>query len=74
MHDLKAIRENPAEYDKLWAKRGLEPLSKKIMDKDALIRKAMQVVQEAEAARNKSSKLIGQAMGCLLYTSPSPRD
>ena len=63
MHDLKAIRENPAEYDKLWAKRGLEPLSKKIMDKDALIRKAMQVVQEAEAARNKSSKLIGQAMG-----------
>jgi len=62
MHDIKAIRENPAEYDKLWAKRGLEPLSKKIMDQDALIRKAMQVVQEAEAARNKSSKLIGQAM------------
>ena len=63
MHDLKAIRENPAEYDKLWAKRGLEPLSKKIIDQDKLIRKAMQVVQEAEAARNKSSKLIGQAMG-----------
>jgi len=67
MHDIKAIRENPAEYDKLWAKRGLPekgegPLSKKIMDQDALIRKAMQVVQEAEAARNKSSKLIGQAM------------
>ena len=63
MHDLKAIRENPAEYDKLWAKRGLEPLSQKIIDQDKLIRKAMQVVQEAEAARNKSSKLIGQAMG-----------
>ena len=63
MHDIKAIRENPAEFDALWAKRGLEPLSKKIMDQDALIRKAMQVVQEAEAARNKSSKLIGQAMG-----------
>ncbi len=62
MHNLKAIRENPAEYDKLWAKRGLEPLSKSILDKDALIRKAMQVVQDAEAARNKSSKLIGQAM------------
>ena len=63
MHDIKAIRENPEQYDSLWAKRGLEPLSKKILDKDALIRKAMQVVQEAEAARNKSSKLIGQAMG-----------
>jgi len=62
MHDIKAIRETPAEYDKLWAKRGLEPLSKKILDQDALIRKAKQVVQEAEAARNKSSKLIGQAM------------
>jgi len=63
MHDLKAIRENPDQYDKLWAKRGLEPLSAKIIDQDKLIRKAMQVVQEAEAARNKSSKLIGQAMG-----------
>ena len=63
MHDLKAIRENPEHYDKLWAKRGLEPLSQKIIDQDKLIRKAMQVVQDAEAARNKSSKLIGQAMG-----------
>ncbi|MEP3892225.1 MAG: serine--tRNA ligase [Hellea sp.] len=63
MHDIKAIRENPAEYDALWGKRGLEPLSKKVLDQDALIRKAKQVVQEAEAARNKSSKLIGQAMG-----------
>ncbi len=62
MHDIKAIRENPAEYDALWAKRGLEPQSKRILDQDKLIRKAMQVVQEAEAARNKSSKLIGQAM------------
>ena len=62
MHDIKAIRENPEQFDALWAKRGLEPLSKKILDQDKLIRKAMQVVQEAEAARNKSSKLIGQAM------------
>jgi seryl-tRNA synthetase len=63
MHDIKAIRENPEQYDALWAKRGLEPQTKKILDQDALIRKATQVMQEAEAARNKSSKLIGQAMG-----------
>jgi len=63
MFDIKAIRENPEEFDRLWAKRGLEPQSKKILDQDKLIRKAMQVVQEAEAARNKSSKLIGAAMG-----------
>ncbi len=62
MFDIKAIRENPADFDALWAKRGLEPLSKTILDQDALIRKAQQVVQEAEAARNKASKLIGQAM------------
>jgi len=62
MFDIKAIRENPDEYDALWAKRGLEPQSKAIIDKDALIRKAGQVVQEAEAARNKASKQIGQAM------------
>lgn len=62
MHDIKAIRENAEQYDALWAKRGLEPQSKKIIDQDKLIRKAQQVVQEAEAARNKSSKLIGQAM------------
>lgn len=63
MFDIKAIRENPEEFDRLWAKRGLEPQSKKIIDQDKLIRKAMQVVQEAEAARNKASKQIGAAMG-----------
>ncbi len=62
MFDIKAIRENPEEFDKLWAKRGLEPQTPKILEKDTLIRKAKQMVQEAEAARNKSSKLIGQAM------------
>ncbi len=62
MHDIKAIRENPEHYDKLWAKRGLEPQSQRIIDQDKLIRKAMSVVQDAEAARNKASKQIGQAM------------
>lgn len=62
MFDIKAIRENPEDFDALWAKRGLEPQSKKIINKDALIRKAGQVVQEAEAARNAASKQIGQAM------------
>lgn len=62
MHDIRAIRETPDEFDRLLAKRGLASMSKRILDQDALIRKAMQVQQEAEAARNKSSKLIGQAM------------
>jgi len=62
MFDIKAIRENPDDFDALWAKRGLEPLSKKILDQDALIRKAMQVVQEAEAARTGAKNVIA-AMG-----------
>ena len=62
MHDIKSIRENPKNYDELWSKRGLEPIAQKILNQDALIRKAMQVLQEAEAARNKSSKLIGRAV------------
>ena len=45
MHDIKAIRENPDGFDALWAKRGLEPMAKKIIDRDALIRKAMPFVR-----------------------------
>ncbi|NNC36570.1 MAG: serine--tRNA ligase [Hyphomonadaceae bacterium] len=63
MHDIKAIRENPEIFDAAWAKRGLEPQTKAILDKDVLIRKALKVQQEAEQARNKASKQIGAAMG-----------
>lgn len=63
MHDIKAIRQNPEAYDKAWARRGLEPQTKAILDKDILVRQALKVQQEAEAARNKASKMIGAAMG-----------
>jgi len=63
MHDIKAIRQNPDVYDKAWARRGLEPQTKIILDKDILVRQALKVQQEAEAARNKASKMIGAAMG-----------
>lgn len=62
MHDIKAIRANPEYYDARWAQRGLGPQAKSLIDQDALIRKAQQVMQEAEAARNKASKQIGAAM------------
>ncbi len=63
MHDIKAIRQNPEAYDKAFARRGLEPQAQSILDKDKLVRRALQVQQEAEAARNKASKQIGAAMG-----------
>ncbi|MEL6687227.1 MAG: serine--tRNA ligase [Pseudomonadota bacterium] len=62
MFDLKAIRENPETFDAAWARRGLEPQTPTILEKDMLIRKAKTMVQEAEAARNKASKQIGAAM------------
>ncbi|MCF6220237.1 MAG: serine--tRNA ligase [Robiginitomaculum sp.] len=63
MHDIKAIRQNPDAYDKAWARRGLESQAQIILDKDSLVRQALKVQQEAEAARNKASKMIGAAMG-----------
>ena len=63
MHDIKAIRENPDHFDAQWARRGLEPQSKTILEKDALVRQATKVQQEAEQARNQASKQIGAAMG-----------
>ena len=62
MFDIKAIRENPESFDAAWARRGLEPQTPVILEKDTLIRKCKTMVQEAEAARNKASKQIGQAM------------
>ena len=62
MHDIKAIRQNPDAYDAAWARRGLEPQAKTITDKDILVRQALKVQQEAEAARNAASKQIGMAM------------
>ena len=40
MFDIKAIRENPDAFDAGWARRGLEPQTARILEKDTLIRKA----------------------------------
>lgn len=62
MHDIKAIRENAEYYDARWAKRGLEPQTPSILEIDTALRAAQSRLQDAEATRNRSSKLIGQAM------------
>ncbi|MEZ6023182.1 MAG: hypothetical protein R3C16_07190 [Hyphomonadaceae bacterium] len=61
MHDIRAIRENPELYDVAWARRGLPPQAKKIVEYDAKLRAAATAKQEAEAQRNAASKAIGQA-------------
>src|SRR5262245_8545747 len=61
MHDIRAIRENPALYDAAWARRGIAPHAQKIVEFDAKMRAATTAKQEAEAQRNAASKAIGQA-------------
>ncbi len=61
MHDIRAIRENPDLYDAAWARRGLPPMAKKIIDLDVKLRAASTAKQEAEAQRNAASKAIGAA-------------
>ncbi|MCB5426157.1 serine--tRNA ligase [Altererythrobacter sp. CC-YST694] len=63
MHDLRYIRENPAEFDAGLAKRGAEPASTVILDLDTRKREVTTRMQEAQSRRNEASKAIGAAMG-----------
>jgi seryl-tRNA synthetase len=61
MHDLKALRENPAFYDGGWARRGLSAQTPAILEIDARLRAAKSKRMDAEAIRNTASKAIGAA-------------
>jgi len=62
MHDIRLIRENPEAFDAGLARRGLEPLSARIVAADASLRALQTGIQGSLARRNEASKLIGQAM------------
>jgi seryl-tRNA synthetase len=61
MHDIRAIRDDPAAYDRAWAARGLGPQSAAILALDEALRAAQTALQAAQARRNEASKAIGQA-------------
>ncbi|HUO21585.1 MAG TPA: serine--tRNA ligase [Caulobacteraceae bacterium] len=61
MHDIRALRADPAAYDAGWALRGLTPQTPAILDLDRRLRAAQTALQEAQSRRNDASKLIGQA-------------
>src|SRR3974390_1811427 len=63
MHDLKWIREQPADFDGGLARRGLEPLSPAILKLDEERRANTTALQEMQARRNAASKEIGKAKG-----------
>ncbi len=61
MHDVKAIRDEPAAFDHGLKRRGLGPLSGEILQRDTDLRALQTRLQQAQARRNEASKLIGQA-------------
>lgn len=61
MHDIKAIRENPTDFDAALARRGDAPLSSDLLRIDAARRAKIQAAEEAQAEQNKASKLVGAA-------------
>ncbi|MBG1231401.1 serine--tRNA ligase [Aestuariivirga litoralis] len=63
MHDIKAIRENPAAFDAGLARRGLGAQAASLVGLDEKRRAQLQALQEAQSRRNALSKEIGAAMG-----------
>jgi seryl-tRNA synthetase len=61
MYDIKWIREHPETFDKGLKRRGLEPLSGKLIKLDEERRAAITKFEQAQARRNAASKEIGEA-------------
>ena len=60
MHDIRAIRSDPAAFDAALARRGRPPASPDILEKDRACRAAQTAVQEKQARRNALAKEVGQ--------------
>ncbi|NEY89264.1 serine--tRNA ligase [Tabrizicola oligotrophica] len=61
MHDIRAIRENPAAFDAALARRGLAALSPEILALDNDRRAKILAAETAAAAQNAASKEVGAA-------------
>ncbi len=61
MFDIKWIRDNPDDFDKGVARRGLDPASGALIELDKARRRAETRAQEIKAKRNKLAKEIGAA-------------
>jgi seryl-tRNA synthetase len=60
MHDIRAIRSDPAAFDAALARRGLPAASAGVLAQDAERRAAQTALQEKQARRNALAKEIGQ--------------
>ncbi|HEY8611195.1 MAG TPA: serine--tRNA ligase [Roseomonas sp.] len=60
MHDIRAVRADPAAFDAALARRGLAPVSAELLTLDSARRAAQTTAQEAQARRNALAREIGQ--------------
>ena len=63
MHDIRAIRENPAAFDAALARRGVSDASSGLLKIDVDRRAAILAAETAQAEQNKASKEVGAAKG-----------
>ena len=63
MHDIKAIRENPAAFDAGLARRGDAAMSSTLLTLDESRRAKILASEQAQAEQNKASKEVGAAKG-----------
>jgi seryl-tRNA synthetase len=61
MHDIRAIRDNPAAFDAALARRGLPPQSPAILALDAQRRACILAAETAQAEQNRLSREAGAA-------------
>jgi len=61
MYDIRWIREYPEAFDRGLTRRGLEPLSQKLLVLDEKRRALITRLEQAQARRNAASKEVGQA-------------
>jgi seryl-tRNA synthetase len=60
MHDIRAVRADPAAFDAAMARRGLPPVADDLVARDAARRGDLTRAQELQAARNALSRRVGE--------------
>ena len=63
MHDIRAIRENPAAFEAALSRRGLSGVAAQVLDLDESRRARILASETAQAAQNAASKEAGAAKG-----------
>ena len=61
MHDIRLIRDDPESFDRGLARRGLTPLSGRLVALDERRREVIGHLQAIQERRNAASKEVGQA-------------